>query len=185
MATTKAKLKLSVKSDGEFALKFGRKRRDLTFQEAFAFGHSCLKAKEYAAASQIFEALLQVRSSDRRTKILLARSEAGRDHYEACQGLLQSAFEGEEDPIAEDLHNAFVFYKFGMRSEAIHELAKIVRGHPNLPSACLVLGDAFAAAGKIDKAVSCWQLAIQRDEQGGSVATAAKGQLLSLKKKTK
>ena len=115
----------------------------------------------------------------------MARSEAGRDHYEACHDLLQTVFEGEEDPIAEDLHNAFVFYKLGMQSEAIHELAEIVRAHPNLPTACLILGDAFAAAGKSDKAVSCWQLAIQRDEQGGSVATAAKGQLLRLKKKTK
>ena len=46
MAPTKAKLNLSVKSDGKFALKLGRKRRDLTFQEAFAFGHSCLKSKQ-------------------------------------------------------------------------------------------------------------------------------------------
>jgi predicted Zn-dependent protease len=157
----------------------------MTYQEAFAFGHSCLKAKKYDAASLIFETLLQDQSGDRRTKILLARSEAGRDHFEACHDLLQTVFEGENDPIAEDLHNVFVFYKMGMLSEAINELAEIVRSHPSLPTACLILGDAFAAAGKHDKAVACWKLAIKRDEEGGAVATAAKKQIQRVKRRTK
>lgn len=50
---------------------------------------------------------------------MLAQCEAGLRHFDACSEILTAAFEGEDKPIAEELHTAFVFHKLGLRDDAI------------------------------------------------------------------
>lgn len=186
MTGEKAKLRVSVrisaKSNGKFALVVGGKSGELTFEEAFAYGHAFLKAKEYAVAVGIFKTLVQTRGSDRRAMILLALCEAGLDHFEVCQEILQDVFKGKDKPLVEKLHSAFVYNKLGMPSEVIEEVAKIVTGRTDLPAVCLILGDLFRTIKQLDKAASCWQAAIKRDERGGAVALTARSELARLKK---
>ena len=185
MSGEKAKLRISAKSDGKFALEFGGKSAEFTFERTFAYGHTFLKAKEYAAAARIFKTLVQARGSDRRAMILLALCEAELDHFEVCQGILQDVFKGKDEPLAEKLHSAFVYNKLGMPSEVIEELAEIVTDRTDLPTVCLILGDLFRTTKQWDKAASCWQAAVKRDERGGAVALTARGELARLEKKAK
>ena len=185
MSGEKAKLRISAKSDGKFALEIGGKSGEFTFEETFAYGHAFLKAKEYAAAVRIFKTLVQARGSDRRAMILLALCEAELDHFEVCQGILQDVFKGKDEPLAEKLHSAFVYNKLGMPSEVIEELAEIVTERTDLPAVCLILGDLFRTIKQLDKAASCWQAAVKRDERGGAVALTARGELARLEKKAK
>lgn len=72
MTGEKGKRRISAKSDGKFALEIGRKRRELTFEETFAYGHAFLKSKKYAAAAGIFKTLLEALGVDRPMMIMLA-----------------------------------------------------------------------------------------------------------------
>jgi hypothetical protein len=185
MTGEKGRLRISAKSDGKFAFAVGQKHRELTFEETFACGHSLLKSKKYAAAAEIFNTLLKARGGDRRVMIMLALCEAKLDHFEVCQQILRDAFEGKDEPLAEKLHSAFVYYKMGMSAEVVQELAAIVTDRADLPTVCLILGDLFGRKRQLDKARSCWKTAIKRDERGGAVALAARGELARLRKKTK
>ena len=185
MTGEKGKLRISAKNDGKFALHIGRKHRELTFEETFKYGHALLRSKEYAAAARIFRTLLEARGVDRSVMIMLALCEAELDHFEMCQHILQQAFEGEDKPLAEKLHAAFVYYKLGMSAEVVQELATIVADRTVLPAVCLILGDLFRTMRQLDKAGSCWKTAIKRDERGGAVALTAREELARLKKKAK
>ena len=185
MSGEKAKLRISAKSDGKFALEIGGKSGEFTFEETFAYGHAFLKSKKYAAAAGIFKTLLESRGVDRPVMIMLALCEAELDHFEVCQQILQDAFEGKDEPLAEKLHSAFVYYKLGMSAEVVQELAAIVTDRTDLPTVCLILGDLFGTKRQLDKARSCWKTAIKRDERGGPVAVTAQGELARLKKKAK
>ena len=185
MSGEKAKLRISAKNDRKFALEVGGKSRELTFEETFAYGHAFLKAKEYAAAAGIFKTLLEARGADRPVMIMLALCEAELDHFEVCQQILQDAFEGKEESLAEKLHSAFVYYTLGMSGDVVEELAEIVTDRTDLPTVCLILGDLFGTKKQLDKARSCWKTAIKRDDRAGAVAFTARGELARLKKKAK
>jgi tetratricopeptide (TPR) repeat protein len=127
----------------------------------------------------------EARPNDQRVRVMLARCQAGLEDYEACKDLLENAFDAGDSSPVEELQAAFVYRGLGMMDAAIRELIGLVKEHPDLPTACLSLGDMFAAAGKPDKASACWELAIKRDSRNGLVAKAAYKQLRKLKKKHK
>jgi len=185
MTSEKGKLRISAKSNGKFALEVGGKSGELTFEETFAYGHAFLKAKEYEAAARIFKTMVQARGVDRPVMIMLALCEAELDHFEVCQEILQDVFKGKDEPLAERLHSAFVYYKLGMSAEVVQELAAIVTDRTDLPTVCLILGDLFGTKKQLDKASSCWKTAIKRDDRAGAVAFTARGELARLKKKAK
>lgn len=176
VASTKAPLPKS------FSIPIGGQRHELTYEQAFAFGHSLIQGGHVAEADKIFRELAKVVDRGPRARIMLARCRAELEDFETCEKILQFLFKGEDEPVAEELQAAFVFHKIGMRSDAIRAMAKVVEGFQNLPTACLLLGDLFASAGKVEKATYCWNLAIQRDRKGGAVSLTASRQLAGLKK---
>ena len=183
MAGKKATLDIAANKDGTFTLRAGSKTRDLTFEEMFAYGHSCLNAKKYATALRVFKVLGKAHSADRQVRIMQARCEACLDHFSACQEALEAAFDDPADETAEKLHSVFVYENVRMLPEAIHDLTQLVTDFSDQPAACLILGDLLASVGEADKAASCWRLAVKRDQPGGPVATAATTQIARLKKK--
>jgi thioredoxin-like negative regulator of GroEL len=136
----------------------------------------------FNSAAQILEMLTKVKGRGPRARLMLAQCKASQENERACKEILDQVFEGEDDPVVEELQAAFVYRRVGMKAEAIREMAKVVKRHPDLPTACLFLGDLFLAAGRPDKADVCWSIAIKRDRRGGAVATAARKQRLRLKK---
>jgi thioredoxin-like negative regulator of GroEL len=160
----------------------GDKEHILTYQQAFSYGHTLLEAGHLEKAVSIFKMLAKVSHKGPRAKIMLARCQAGLAHFAACQEVLDAVFEGAERPIAEELQNAFVFYKIGMHTEAIRSLAALANKYHSLPTLCLVLGDMFHADGKTEKAELCWRLAIKRDRLSGEVALTARKQIAKLTK---
>jgi len=116
---------------------------------------------------------------------MLANCQVGMQNHAACHELLKGAFEGENSPLVEDLQAAFVYHKLGMESDAVREMLKVVERYEGLPTACLLLGDLFAAKGKKKKAAHCWELAVKRDRPDGAVALAARKQLDTLVKARK
>jgi len=116
---------------------------------------------------------------------MLALCEAELDRFEVCQQILEDAFEGKDKPLAEKLHSAFVYNKLGMPGEVVQELAAIVTDRTDLPTVCLILGDLFRTKRQVDRARSCWKMAIKRDERGGPVAVTAQGELARLKRGAK
>jgi thioredoxin-like negative regulator of GroEL len=165
-----------------YNFRFRGKAYQLTFEQAFGFGHTLLEGGHAQDAAKLFTALAKVPNRGPRAKIMLAQCQAALDNYAACHEILAAALQGEDQPVAEDLQAAFVYHKLGMEGDAVREVAKVVNKYKNLPTACLVLGDLFAAAGRTDKAVRCWKLAIRRDRRGGGVALTARQQLDRLDK---
>jgi tetratricopeptide (TPR) repeat protein len=174
-----------VAHQGKLIAQVGRKRKELSYEQAFSLGHSLLETGHYERALDVFRVLAQVRGRGPRAKLMLARCKAEIDGFEASKQILHTVFDGENEPIAEELQGAFVFHTMGLQEEAIREMGKVVKKHPDLPTACLFLGDLFREAGKLDKAVKCWKLAIKRDRRGGGVAIAARKELTDLAKRMK
>jgi tetratricopeptide (TPR) repeat protein len=170
---------------GKLIAHAGDKQKELSYEQAFSLGYSLLKAGRYEQAQGIFTVLTHVRGHGPRAKIMLARCKAEFDGFKACAEILHAAFEGEDGPVAEEFQAAFVFHAMGLREDAIREIVKVVNEHPDLPTACLFLGDLFREAGKLDKAAQCWKLAIKRDRRGGGVAVAARKALKQLAKRLK
>lgn len=163
----------------------GEKKAVLRYQEAFALGHSWFQAGQYVMAQDVFAALAGIGGRGPRATIMLARCKAEIDSFEACDGILQAIFDGDEKPVAEELQAAFVFHTMGMRDDAIREMVKLVKTHPNLPTAFLYLGDLYFERGSHDKAAYCWRLAVSRDRRDGAVAITARRQLGQLVKRMK
>ncbi len=163
-----------------YSFRLGDQKLSLNYARAFALGDSLFSAGRLKEAAVVFKVLS--RRSDRgpRAKIMLAQCEAGLKHFEACSEILEATFEGENQPIAEELHTAFVFHKLGFRDDAIRALSSMALKFESLPTLCLVLGDLFAEHGNRKKAAACWRLAIKRDLLQGGVAISARRRLKSL-----
>jgi thioredoxin-like negative regulator of GroEL len=174
---------MTANDDGTFTARMGRKKRRLTYEGAFSFGHSLMEAGHYEYALQIFSTLAEVPDRGPRARVMQARCKAELDDFEACKEILENVFEDEDQPVAEELQAAFVHHKLGMKREAMLALRKVIKEHTDLPTACLFLGDLFREAGSLEKAAYCWKLAVQRDRRGGAVAKAAKNQLKRLAKR--
>ena len=149
----------------------------LDFPHAFALGDMLLQAGQLEAARSVFEALSAVNDRGPRARIMLARCQAGLSNFTGCSATLQAAFEGEKEPIAENLHSAFVFIALGLRDDAIQGLGTLAMRFENYPTICLLLGDLFAKQGDRKKARDCWNLAIRRDQLRGGVALSASRRL--------
>jgi hypothetical protein len=160
-----------------YTFEIGGKTLSLDFPHAFALGDALFEAGKLEAAKRVFGTLVEVTDRGPRVKIMLAQCEAGLKQFDACAEILATAFNGEDMPIAEELHTAFVFHKLGLRDDAIHALSKLAVKFESIPTLCLVLGDLFAEAGNIEKAKACWNLAIKRDLLRGGVAMSARRRL--------
>jgi lipopolysaccharide biosynthesis regulator YciM len=166
--------------EGKLIARAGSKQTELTYENAFSLGHSMLDSGQYEQAQGIFTVLARVRGHGPRAKLMLSKCKAVSFNFEACDEILHTIFEGEDEPIAEELQAAFKANTLGTRENAILELVNIVNKRPDLPTVCLFLGDLFREVGKLNKTVECWKLAIKRDRQGGGVALAARKELTKL-----
>jgi lipopolysaccharide biosynthesis regulator YciM len=157
----------------------------LTYQQVFALGHSFFQAGHYHRAENVFAALARIRGSDPRAKIMLARSKAEINDFEACNEILQATFEGKDEQVVEQLQAAFVFHTIGMRDNAIREMLKVVKQYPDCATAFLFLGDLYLERGDLGKADYCWKLAVKRDPRRAAVAFVARKQLGKLARRVK
>lgn len=164
-------------------VQLGPRTYSLSLSKAFSIAHEFIRRKQYKAASQVCRALVQSRHLGPRAVIMLARCKAGLNSYSSCNKLLRTLFTAEDSPVAERLHTAFVYHHLGLRADAIRELTQVAHDRPDLPTVCLLLGDLYAAAGRKDRAMHCWQLAVQRDHHGGAVAHEARRGLSTLGRK--
>ncbi len=153
------------------------KKLKLDFSHAFALGDVLLAGNHLTAAKSVFESLAKVNDRGPRARIMLARCQAGLNNFTACSATLEAAFDGEKEPIAEDLHSALVFLKLGFRDDAIRALGKLAMRFESLPTICLLLGDLFVKQGDTEKATTCWKMALKRDRLRGGVALAARRRL--------
>ena len=158
----------------------GQKHRR-SYEKSFSYGHMLLKGGNYGSAAAVFRKLAEVNGRGPRAKLMLAQCEAGQHNYDACKEILKAIF--DDEPTIEELQTAFVYHRLGMQNDAIREMAKVVRRHINLPTACLTLGDMLYAGGYIKEADELWKLAIKRDRRSGGVAKAARKQRERLRKK--
>lgn len=175
-------IQVSQQDDG-WLVKVGAKKQVFRYEQVFALGYAFYQSGNFRDSHDLFKALSSVRGRGPRGRIMLAKCKAELESLEACEELLHSVFEGEQEPIADELQAAFVFHTMELREEAIREFAKIVNSHPDLPTACLFLGDLFEHAGSLKKAKDCWKLAVKRDRKGGGVATTARRQLKRVERK--
>jgi tetratricopeptide (TPR) repeat protein len=162
-----------------YRFKIGGKTLSLDFSHAFALGDALFEAGRLETARSVFHVLAKITDRGPRARIMLAQCEAGLRHFDACSEILTAAFKGEDKPIAEELHTAFVFHKLGLRDDAIRAVSKLAMKFESTPTLCLVLGDLFAEAGNLKKARACWKLAIKRDLLRGGVELAARRRLKS------
>jgi tetratricopeptide (TPR) repeat protein len=164
----------------QIRVRFGHKTYCLSLSKAFTFAHELACRKKYHDAARVCEALVQSEHVGARASIMLAFCKARMKDYSSCSELLRKLFGEDNAAVAEALHTAFVYINLGLLSDAIRELATVADGRPDLPSACLLLGDLFAGVGQRKKAIQCWQLAIQRDQPDGSVASEARREVAAL-----
>jgi hypothetical protein len=180
MSSATKQIKVSAGPDGKLLVQRGTKKAAMTYEQVFSLGHSFFQAGHYQLAHDIFAFLARVRGRGPRGKLMLARCKAEIKSFAACNEILEDIFEGEDQSVIDELQSAFVFHTMGMRDEAIAELVKVVKEHPDFPSALLFLGDLFLEAGNQEKAVYCWKLAGKRDRKGGAIAVTARKQLKKL-----
>ncbi len=166
-------------------VQMGKKKWAMTYQEVFSLGHSVMQAGHFHTATVVFTALSRIRGRGLRAKIMLARCTAEIEDFDACSGILDKIFEGEDFPVAKELESAFVFHTMELRDEAIQEMLKVVKGFPDFPTAFLYLGDLFLEQGLTKKAIYCWKFAIKRDRKGGAISVTARKQLADLTAKQK
>lgn len=165
-----------------FTLVIGNQSRNYTYQQAFAIGHSLVKANKFDVAAAVFEKLATVTDRGPRAHILLSICRAGLSDYKQSRDVLDRVFQGELAMLAPALHEVIVEARMGFKNEALRDLLELVNKHKELPTLCLWLGDLFEKNGQPAKAVQCWQLAIKRDRPGGAVALAAYQQLKRVEK---
>lgn len=184
MSKTAKRIKVSPGPDGKLLVQRGTKQAAMTYEQVFSLGHSFYQSGHYQLAHDIFAFLARVRGRGPRGKLMLARCKAEIKSFAACNEILEDIFQGEDQSIIDELQSAFVFHTMGMRDEAIADLAKAVKEHPDFPSALLFLGDLFLEADNQKKAAYCWKLAAKRDRKGGAIAVTARKQLKKLQRTT-
>jgi len=162
-----------------FKLKFDGQTRELTYQDAFAHAYDLAREGRMERAERIFEALCGVSDRGPRARIMLARCRAQRLDFQGSKTTLDETFSAEP-ALACGLHDAFVLERFGMRKDAVQELAPIANERRDLPTICLLLGDLLAEDRKLDKAQQCWKLAVKRDRPDGAVGLLARRALQRL-----
>ncbi len=161
----------------------GGKNYSLDYQQAFRFGYGMARTRKFKEAAKVFESLAGTGDPGGLAAIMLAYCKAGLKDYKACNDQLCNVFPNNAAEKVEQLQAAFVYVSLGMWPDAAAELTAVARAYPDLPLACLVLGDAFAYQKKRTKALACWRMAIVRDRGNGAVATVAR-QLVSSQTKS-
>jgi hypothetical protein len=131
------------------------------------------------SAARLFEQLERFSDRGPRAFIMQAYCEAAALHFDRCSKPLVAAFNDEKQKLVLELHNAFISYHIGIRSDAIHSMVELVNKHHDLPSLCLLLGNMYKASGNLQLARKCWELALKRDWPTGGVALAARRHLES------
>jgi len=149
------------------------KVRKVSYEQAFALACSLLEQHRFDDAAHLFEKLEQFTDRGPRAFIMRAFCEAAALHFDTCSKPLATAFEGQNNSIASDLHNAFISFHVGIRQDALRAMAELVNQHRELPTLCLLLGYMLHAGGESAMADKCWSLAIRRDRPGGAVAVVA------------
>jgi len=175
-------LTVSTTEDGRVHVLAGKRRYDLSLDQALSYAYWLIKDAQYQAAAAICEPASRFGIHAQRAAIFLAQCAAGRKDYAACSEVLRSAFTGRDEPIAEDLQAAFVYHNLGMHQDAIRGLAALAKDHPELPTLYLLLGDWFSRLGYRDRAALCWKSAVRQDRRDGSAARAALDELGRLEK---
>ncbi len=166
------------KTDRGFVIEKDRKKsKPISFEQLFAIAYSLFHDGKPKAAEDAFKELSKIRGRGVRAKMMLARCKAELDQYDECEKIISSLFEDADGPVADELQTAFVYHSLGMTVDAIKELVKVVKQYPDLPTACLYLGDLFNEASDLKMAVRCWKLAVKRDRRGGAIAKIAKKQI--------
>jgi thioredoxin-like negative regulator of GroEL len=160
-----------------FRITIEGKEQLVSYQQAFAFAHRLLRKNQYENAAKLLEPLTKVEGRGPRAHILLAICRASNSDFAGAREVLDRAFTGDEAVVASELQDVIVMTRVGFWKTALQDLVKLVNKHKELPTLCLWLGDMLAAKQELDKAVQCWQLAIQRDRPDGAVGLAAREQL--------
>jgi thioredoxin-like negative regulator of GroEL len=163
-----------VTHDDHLTIRAGDKTYSLDCRQAFLFGYSLVRKRDFTEALSVFEALRRSNERDRSAAIMLAYCRVSLKDYLGGRRLLDEVFPGEEKERAEQLHTAFVFLSVGMWIDAIRELAAIAKNSPDLPVVCLLAADSFLLQKNQTKALVCWKLAASRDHGDGPVATVAR-----------
>jgi hypothetical protein len=157
----------------EIEFRLGERDYRLVYEQAFMFAYALLEQGKIEVAARIFERLESFQGRGPRAFIMQAFCEAAALHFDECSKPLVKVFDGENKPLAADLHNAFISYHVGIRDEALNAMIDLVNKHRELPTLCLLLGDMLRSTGQLKMARTCWQLAIQRDGPNGAVAAVA------------
>lgn len=158
-------------------IRIGRKVHRLAYVQAFALACSMLKQGHVEDAAILFERLAAFKDQGPRAFIMQAFCLAAGLHFDQCSKPLAEVFNGDRQPIAADLHNAFVSYHVGIRQDALTTMIELVNKYRDLPTLCLLLGNMFETGGESAMARKCWSLAIYRDHPGGSIAAVAASHL--------
>lgn len=159
------------------------KAYSLDFRQAFRMGYKLARTRKFRDAAEVFEELRPFDDCEHSATIMLAYCKAGLRDFATSYTLLNAVFSDDQEDKADQLHTAFAYLSVGMWADAIEELVDLARQCPNLPAASLLLGDAFLVQKQHDKAVSCWQLVVERGRNGGAVAAVAQ-QLIAAEAKS-
>lgn len=168
-----------------FHFRIGGKLFDMSYQQAFAYGHRLVLRSQFDVAAKIFEKLTEVTDRGPRAGIMLAICLAGLGDYKSSHAVLERAFLDEESVLAAELQDIMVMARMGFKRDALKDLVALVNSHKELPTLCLWLGDMLEAKQQLDQAIQCWKLAVKRDRPGGAVALSADKQLRRYGKKAK
>ncbi|MGD9634723.1 MAG: hypothetical protein AB7G28_07020 [Pirellulales bacterium] len=147
-------------------------RKRLTYEQAFQLGCVMLNAGNRLDAAKLFACMEEFTDRGPRAFIMQAFCEASAMRFDNCGAALEEAFSGEKE-IATKLQNAFVSYHVGIRKEGVNALIEMVNEHDDLPTICLLLGDMLEQMDQEKMSRKCWSLAVERDREGGAVATVA------------
>jgi len=177
-------INLSALENGKLSLWISGKKYRLTFPQAFVLGYDLAHARKYEAAARVFAALAHAEQYSDPARIMLARCRAGLKDYAGCSALLENTVGSSSGKVADELHAAFVYQNWGLRTDALRQLGKIAAVRPDLPVTYLLQGELWAGLGRRRNAALCWQEAIRRDRAGGAVAATARRKLWSLRKST-
>lgn len=161
----------------------GGKVRSVSYEQAFVIAFALVDRKKHEHAARLFERLEQFTDRGPRAFIMQAFCEAAASHFDNCSKPLAAIFQGDDQSLASELHNAFISYHVGIRLESIAALTELVNHNRELPTVCLLLGDMYRTLGKFETARKCWSLAIKRDWPNGAVAIVASLHIKGLTKK--
>ena len=144
-------------------IRWGGKDRNVSYEQAFVLACTLLERHQVEAAARLFERLEPYTDRGPRASIMHAFCEAAALHFDSCSKPLVSAFNGNNNSIAGDLHNAFISYHVGIRQDALQSMAELVNKYRDLPTLCLLLGNMFRAGGETAMARKCWSRAPNRE----------------------